>query len=807
MAISITLAGAASAGAAALAADPGARAGAQPGTQDGAQPGTQDGAQTGAQTGAGAGAAEGQPATVFTLPTVEIIGTSPVMGTGIEKDKVPANVQTIGTKQLDRPGAATLADILNSSVGSVSINDTTVNPFQPDVNFRGFTASPLLGVPQGIAIYQNGVRVNEPFGDTVQWDMVPEFAIDSVQVIPGSNPVYGLNALGGAIAMQMKNGFGFQGGSAEAYGGSFGRKQGTMEYGAQAGDWAFYFGGTGFDEDGWRDFSPSTVGQAFSDLRYRGENTEVGLSITYADTNIHGVQPAPVELLAQDRAAAFTGPDFTQNKLFGATLDGNAFLTDTVSVQGNAYLRRLLSHGLNSNQADFADCTGIGGPPGTLCSDAGTVNEAQITDTHGNPIPTSVGGDGVNVTSTTDTLAVGGSLQTTIAEDVLSRKNQLVAGASMDVGRVNFRNEGNIGFLDSSRLVQTSGIYIGGPDFNTLLDTQNTYFGLYASDNFSITDALTLQVSGRYNHARVKLMDRFGTDLDGEHSFNRFNPAMGLTYKITDDVSTYASYSEANRAPTSVELSCADPTKPCRVPNAFLSDPALGQVVSRSVEAGLRGRVTALDGEAPINWSVTGFGTRNFNDIIFVSTGAGTGGGFFQNAGITQRMGVEVGLNGNVGKLGWYVNYSYTRATFESNLTMASPFNPFADANGDIHVQPGNRIPGIPLHTAKIGVNYDVTKDWNVALETIVNSGQFLRGDEANLLDPVSGYAVVNLNSSYRLGDNVEAFVKVNNLLDTNYETFGALGSPGEVLPGFTDPRFLSPGAPIGAWAGLRVKF
>jgi outer membrane receptor protein involved in Fe transport len=747
-----------------------------------------------------------EPGTVFTLPQVEIVGTTPVMGVGVEKEKVPANVQTIGKTQLERPGAATLGDILNSAVGSVSVNQVTVNPFQPDVNFRGFTASALLGVPQGIAIYQNGVRVNEPFGDTVQWDVIPDFAIQSAQVIPGSNPVYGLNALGGAIALQMKNGFDFQGAEAEAYGGSFARKQGTFEYGARSGDLAAYIGGTGFDEDGWRDASPSTVGQMFGDLRYRGEDAELGVSFGYADTNLHGVQPSPVELLAQDRAAFFTAPDYTQNKLVHLSADGNYFVNDYISVQGNVYLRRLITKGLNSNQADFADCTGLGGPPGTLCSDAGTPAETQITDVFGNPIPTSAGGSGVNVTSTADTLATGGSLQTTVTKDLLSLKNQLVAGASIDTGRVNYRNEGNIGFLDANRVVQPVGIYVGGDEFNTKLDTSTKYFGLYFSDNLSLTDALGMQVSGRYNHARIKLMDRFGTDLNGEHSFDRFNPALGFTYKLTDEASAYVNYSEANRAPTAVELSCADPTKPCRVPNAFLADPALGQVVARSVEGGFRGRFTALDGEAPVNWSVSGFGTRNFNDIIFVSTGAGTGGGFFQNAGITQRLGLEANLNGTIGQLGWYVNYSYTEATFRSHLTVASPFNPMADANGDIHVQPGDRIPGIPLHSAKVGVRYDVTKNWDIALESIISSSQYLRGDEANLLDPVSGYAIFNLYSSYRLGKNVEAFVRVNNLFDTNYETFGTLGDPSEVLPGLTNPRFLSPGAPIGAWAGLRVK-
>jgi len=754
---------------------------------------------------AGAGAGESAPPPVFALPTVEIIGTTPVQGIGIDKDKVPANVQTVPKKQLEKPAAATLSDILNSGVGSVTVNEVTVNPFQPDVSFRGFTASPLLGVPQGIAIYQNGVRVNEPFGDTLQWDVVPEFAIDSVQVIPGANPVFGLNALGGAIALQMKNGFNFKGTSAEVYGGSWNRKQGTVEFGAQENDLGFYIGGTGFDEDGWRDFSPSKVGQLYSDARWRGDDGEAGISFGYAWSKISGVQPAPVELLDQDRAAAFTSPDVTNNQLIGITGDGNWFATDTVSVQGNLHYRRLISHGLNSNTAEFADCTGIGGAPGTLCANAGTPDETQILDTGGNPIPTSVGGSAVNVTSTTDTSAVGGSLQSTLSDDLFGQTNQFIVGTSLDFATVAYHNEGNIGALDSQRFVVPSGIYIAGNEFNTGLDTENMYFGAYFSDTLSLTDALAATVSGRYNIATLKLIDKQGTALNGDHEFIRFNPAAGLTYKLADNVTSYVNYSEANRAPTAVELSCADPTQPCRVPNAFLADPALGQVVNRSVEVGARGHLKALDGKAPINWSAALFGSRNYDDIIFVSSGAGAGGGFFQNAGITQRLGAELGLNGTLGDFDWYLNYSYIQATFQSNLTVASPFNPMADANGNIQVTPGDRIPGIPLHSVKAGGGYNITDKWNVSLESMFNSNVFLRGDEANLLKPVSSYAVFNLRSSYKIADYLEAFVKVDNLFDTNYETFGTLGDPSEVFPGFSNPVFLSPGAPLGAWAGIRV--
>lgn len=755
---------------------------------------------------AGEGAAPAAPAAVFTVPSVEVVGTTPVQGVGIEKKKVPSNVQTVPARTLDRPGAASLADILNSSVGSVTVNEVTVNPFQPDVNFRGFTASPLLGVPQGIAIYQNGVRVNEPFGDTVQWDVVPEFAINQVQVIPGANPVFGLNALGGAIALQMKNGFNFDGASAEAYGGSWDRKQGTLEYGTQVDDMGFYIGGTGFDETGWRDFSPSKVGQVYSDARWRGDDAEAGISFGYAATNISGVQPAPVQLLQQDWAAAFTAPDHTKNDLVAVTADGTYFASDTLTLNGNMHYRRLHTRGLNSNVSDYADCTGIGGPPGTLCENAGTVDEMQILDTGGNPIPTSVGGDGVDVTNSADAEMLGGTLQSTLTEELFGLPNQFIAGFAADFATVNYRNEGNIGFLNGERYVIPSGIFIGGDEFNTRLDTTNMYLGAYFADTLSVTDDLAVTLSGRYNYVTLKLDDQLGTALNGEHKFIRFNPALGATYQFAGDITGYANYSEANRAPTAVELSCADPAQPCRVPNAFLADPSLGQVVNRSVEMGARGRFNAFDGEIPVNWSAAIFGSRNYDDIIFVSTGAGSGGGYFQNAGITQRLGSELQLNGTAGSFDWFVDYTFTRATFESNLTIASPFNPAANANGDILVKPGDRIPSIPLHSIKAGIGYNVTEDWNVSVESMTSSQTYFRGDEANLLSQVPGYTIFNLRSSYDITDYLQAFVKVNNIFDSRYESFGTLGDPTEVFPNFTDPRFESPGSPIGAWAGLRVN-
>lgn len=757
-------------------------------------------------------AAQQQPA--ITLPPVEVIGISPLLGTGIEKEKFPANVQTIDRKQFEESQPLTLGDMLNTGVGSVTINEVQNNPFQPDVQFRGFTAGPLLGTPQGISVYQNGTRINEPFGDVVQWDVIPEFAINSVQIIPGANPVFGLNTLGGALAIEMKNGFTFREGMVEAYGGSFGRYQVTGEYGGVIDNFGYYIGVTGFDEKGWRDESPSNVQQVYSDARWRTEKVEVALNFTYANTDLTGNGPAPVELLSIDREAVFTFPDNTQNELFFVGAQGNYAHSDTVSFQSNLYYRKLDRDTLNGDEQDFEDCTGIGGPAGTLCENAGTPDEEQILDLSGNPIPTNAGGNGAFNSSVTKSDAVGGSLQTTLTEAVFGMRNHFVFGIAVDAAWVEFRNRSEVGTLTPNRTVIGSGFFVAGDEFNADVDVENFFLGVYFSNTLSITDDFSLTLAGRFNHANIDIQDNLGTDLTSDNTFNRFNPAVGVAYQLTQNATAYANYSESNRAPSAAELGCSDPAEPCRFPNAFVADPPLEDVVTRSVEAGLRGRFTPEGDDLQINWSVAGFASRNFDDIIFVGTGTPIGAGFFQNIGRTQRVGMEAGVHGRYGALSWYANYSFVDATFQSNFPVFSPGNPFADPDGLIQVQKGDRIPGIPQHSAKVGVGIKITDAWFLGVETIIAGSQFLRGDESNQLGTVDGYAIVNLQSSYRIAQfgnpsRLEAFVRVNNLFNADYETFGIVaGSPEDVLgPGFTNPIFLSPGAPLGVWAGLRLTF
>ena len=802
---------------------------------------------------------------------VDVVGVGPTPGSRVDRDRVPATVSVVTAAELEDRHAPSLADALNEQLGSVTLEGATANLFQPTLRFRGFTASPLLGLPQGVAVYQNGVRINEPFGDTVQFDLIPQFAVDQVQLSAGAEPTYGLNALGGAMIMNLKNGFDHAGFRGEFSGGSFDRYTATAEWGANSGPWAVYLGATRFDETGWRVASPSEVTQAVADVAYRDETIDAGVSFTYADSRLNGNAAAPVELLDVDRSAVFTYPDITENRLGFVQGRFDVAVSPTWSVQVTGYYRDLDRKTLNGDEAEFEECDDdflpFGAPAGTLCfgaddddddeeeegenghdgdddddDDNGAMGFAAMDDDdddngdddHGDDdddearplVDANTGrfiteddaeGNAAYNRTTTRSKGYGATVQAVAATDVGGGENVLTLGVSADLADVGFTSTSEVGSLTPDRTVTGSGLLAGiygeAPDdlFNTGLDTANSAVGLYFSDTLSFTDRTHLTVSGRFNHARIEIADRLGTSLDGEHSFSRFNVGTGLVHQFSDAVSVFGRYGESNRAPTAAELSCADPAEPCRVPNAFISDPPLEQAVARSVEGGLRGR--AGDGSAwRLNWSVAVYHTAIADDILFVASPELIGTGYFQNAGDTRRIGLDAELNGQVRRLGWYAGYGLVDATFRSPLELPSDeeVNDAATEGGFVAVEPGDHMPGIPRHSFKAGLRYAVLDAWDVMLETVTASSRVFVGDEGNDQARLAGYGIANLRSVYRAGEHLEVFARVDNLFDRRYATFGALAELEVFLsevPNASDPRFVSPGIPRSAFAGLRVRF
>ena len=773
---------------------------------------------------------------------VDVVAVSPLLGAPVDREIVAASVFVIASDELGARGAASISSGLNERLGAISLEDTTTNVFQPTLRFRGFTASPLLGLPQGIAVYQNGVRINEPFGDTVQFDLVPLFALDRLQLSAG-DPTFGLNALGGALALRLKNGFDNRGFQAELSGGSFQRLTGTAEFGARRGPWAVYLGTTRFDESGWRSASDSAVTQAVTDLGYRNNRVDAGVTVTFADTSLNGNGPAPVELLAVERSAVFTFPDTTENRLV-LTQENRLVLTQgrfnmvvspTWSLQFTGYYRNLDRRTLNGDEAEFSVCDNDVLPPGapitTLCAGAGDDDDdAELVELDaqavGDPLVDVGTGQFITVDETagdaafnrtnTQTQGYGAAFQAATTTAVGHRENVLLVGAAADLAEVDFTFNSEVGTLTDDRSVAGSGLFAGifgqAPDdlFNTAIDTENQAFGLYFSDTLSLSDRVHLTVSGRYNDARVAILDRLGTSLNGTHTFSRFNPAVGLVVQTADAVSVFGRYAESNRAPTAAELSCADPDEPCRVPNAFISDPPLEQAVARSVEGGARGRVGDARGQ-DVEWSATVYRTRIADDILFIASPELRGTGFFQNGGDTLRVGLDVELSGRIDSVDWFASYGLVQATFESPLTLPSneAVNDAASEEGTIAVAPGDRLPGIPRHSLKAGASVALSSAWDFAAETILTSSRVFVGDEGNDQAELDGYGLINLRTSYQATDNVVLFLRVDNLLDTKYETFGVLAEIEIELdeaPDAADPRFVSPGAPRSAFAGIRFR-
>ena len=778
---------------------------------------------------------------------------------GLARAKFPYNVQSAASSDLERMLSVDLTDFLSRSMESISVNDAQNNPLQPDLRYRGFTASPLLGLAQGLAVYQNGARVNEPLGDTVNWDLLPAPAIHRLHLIGGANPLYGLNTLGGALAIEMKDGFSAPGHRLDLRAGSWGRRIASVETGGNRNGAAWYLNAHRFEEDGWRDLSPSAATNVYGSVGWQGERASVALNAQLGDSDLVGNGAAPVELLRARRAAIFTAPDETDNRMRMLGLEGNLRLSDGAAVAGSAWWRRNRTRSFNGDASEFAVCT-LGGSPALLeglerddleelgltradvCEDrfadvsaleafldlaaaeAGEDEAFDIDDLTGTLSGTGTLADGaVNNLSRRVQRSTGADLQLSLDRAIAGRPARSIVGAAWVRGETAFDARLELSALDpDTRSTEGLGTGTFVDDAATHVDTETETTSAYATTTLDLGDTLALTVSARYNFTRVRLKDRSGVrpELNGRHEFKRLNPALGLTWELTPGHSAYGSYSESSRAPTPIELACndaifelaaefaeaagEDPGEvdfECRLPNAFLADPPLEQVVARSFELGLRGEMDGL------RYSAGLFHTASSDDIIFQTTGRATG--LFANVDETRRRGFESGIEGSWEALDWFFAYSYVDATFRDSFRALSPNHPFANGDDDaIDVRAGDRIPGIPRHHVKAGGDLQFGDAVSVGLDARYSSGQYLRGDESNQLGTTAGYTVVNLRGRWQVTERLALYARVDNVLDAEYETFGLIGEdPSEVdvpaLRDFTDPRFLGPGSPRAAYVGL----
>jgi outer membrane receptor protein involved in Fe transport len=607
---------------------------------------------------------------------INVYSPAPLPSIGLDTSIVPSSIQVISPKDVREQNGVSLADYLNNNTQGISFNEVGGNPWQPEIFFRGYSAGSIAGNPQGLSIYVDGVRENQPFSDVVLWDTIPTWALDGAQVIGGGNPIYGLNTLGGAISMQTKSGKTFNKGMVSATVGSWDRASGLVEMGGiiEGTNIDYYFGYNHTSENGWRDHSPSHLNQAFGKI---GVDLETGgrveLSYTGASNNLIGNGLAPKYLLGADNAGVNTVPDATENRYNKFNLTYTDLISDTVMLSANAYYVQSNRYTLNGDaeiefDGDTFTNSGLSAITGRYMVNQGN----NIDEIEAETRTTKTKQDKYGVTG-----------QLTFTDDLFGYTNHLVTGINLETALISFvqnEYEGS-NFIGNSRLIDTN---TGEYENNSDLQGRTRTAGLYAVDTLSLNDQWHVTGGLRYNYTEIDNKDRradqSGGSLTEKASYSRINPTIGVTYKPTDNYSTYVSYSESNRAPTSIELGCSNPAIACSLPTQMADDPPLDDIVSKTYETGASGRLTGN-----IKWNAAIYHAMNHDDIHFINNNAQNGLGYFDNVGRTRRDGIDMGASGSGifgmdlfgqgDKFNWSGSYGYVHATYDSDIRLVSDAN------------------------------------------------------------------------------------------------------------------------------------
>ena len=769
------------------------------------------------------------------LPEIEISQTPlPSTGnSGLDINKVPADVSTVTAHDFEVQYKPSVTDAITARVpGAIAIN-VDGSDLSPDLFYRGFDVSRISGTAQGLAVYENGVRINESFGDLVNLDLIPPIAIARSDVYT-NNPIFGLNALGGAINFTTKNGFNFHGGDFTILGGSYGRVNGYGEYGKQVGNYSFYFAGDYYRDGGYRPFGAQNAERQLADLGYRTQDSEVHLIGQYG-RSLLGVQgTTPQVLVNQQYNSVFTTPQTTENSAGSIQLTGSFDVGHNWTIGTNMYVRHFDQYHVDGNDADVEEC---GAPlAGTLClqgddyPDGTTPAQLQLLGQNGRAIAFNPDvAYGTTAFTATHTTSEGAEVQAVNKGKIYDHDNYFVVGASVDNADSHFSSVTRLGVLNGAfqdlfaSNVDGTGEVInsaGNLGYNsTFVSSNTTYVGLFALDTFNVTKALTVTAGFRANIANIYLNDLSGTNpnLNSAQNYDRINPVFGLTYTFSPALTAYAGYSEANRAPTPLESECSNPNQPCVLETALVSDPPLKQVVSHTVEAGIRGLapLPASLGGGGLAYKAGYFRTESDDDIVSEPSVL-TSQGYYVNVPKTLRQGVEAGIIYDKGPWDFYANYAYIDATYQFSAQFSSPNNPMADGNGNIQVNTGDKIPGIPSQLGKIGVEYHITPRWIVGGDSIIVGSQYFVGDDANQNSKLPAYAVLNLHTSYQLTDHFQVFGIVNNVTNNHYATYGTYygtdTSGGGVSPTLAannggNPDAVTVAQPLSVYGGVKVSF
>ncbi len=728
------------------------------------------------------------------LKEVEVVATSPLPGLGIEEDKLPYDVQSVNAEQLYNSQTMNLTEFMSRNLSGVNINDIQGSPFQADITYRGFRLSGILGSSQGLSVYLDGVRVNEPFGDVVNWDMIPEAAISNVTLVPGSNPIYGLNTLGGALAFTTKSGLTAPGTEVKLQAGSFGRVRADVAHGSKNEDgYHSFISATGFREDGWRDHSSGNLGNVFAKIGRQQNDSNWDLSLLVGRSTLIGNGLLPSRNYGEDgrdapsygpgmyennRRWVYTHPDRTQNELNQLTFNLQRMLDGQTELAAMAYVRNAVRKGLGGD----VEREGTG---------PNIENEGVL-----------------NLNNSRQTSA-GGSLNLTKISD----KHQITTGISSDFAQMRYgAQQAEDCILSASRGVSNCD----PAEDSAGVRGKSSAFGIYAADTYSYSDSTYITGAARFNHANVSntitnYNNGVGSDRPRESfTYNSFNPSVGVSHKLAPATTMFGNVGQSNRVPTIIELGCADPQNPCSLPTGLQADPYLKQVIARTVEFGTRWRLEDTEITATI------YRSENRDDILFQPSGVVQGRGYFTNFARTRRQGLDLSARTAYGPVAVMASYSYLDATYRTTGEL------FAGDEDTISVKPGMRIAGLPQHTVRVGADWRAIPKLTLGGNVLATSSLVTQGNEDGGISEdgegnagVKGYFLLNLHANYEVRKGLDYFARIHNALDRRYETYGMIAASGfdqygASLGGSIEnniSRFIAPGAPRSFMVGMRYRF
>jgi len=679
---------------------------------------------------------------------------APVVVTGVRLPAVrelarglAGRTATLDARDLDARGVRSLADALEQLPG-VTTSDELGATGQLDVSLRGFQVSPVIGLPQGVTVYVDGVRANEPDAHEVNFDLLPLEDVERVEVVYGPSVLLGRNALGAAVNLVTRRGTVPPSREVEASAGSYDRYELKAHAGARHGVWDYYVGARYEREQGWRQDTRSRIATLFGKLGLLNGTWDAMLSYSGADNRIFQAGSLP-----QSLAALRPDSNFTRGDYFAPQAHLVIFNAQRLLGRGGTQLA-INAFGRSLNSAQF-NVNFVG-------ADSRQLNRTRI------------GGGAVQLSGR---LPLGG------------RELRWLAGADADYQRT------------AVRIFAVPGG--GAPDSLTeSVRTNEVDGGAFVGGNIEVVPRLTVTLAARYDWIRVPFEDLVDPAESGLNMYRRLSPRAGLTWSGGRGHEVFASLSRGFRAPAIVEIGCADPQAACPLPFALGPDPALQPVVATTYELGWRYRATSVPGGLDASANV--YRTDVRDDIFFIASSVT--GGYFQNVGATRRGGVEVALQwlGPAG-LRLYTNYGYTSATFQTDAQLATT----RDTAGET-VGPGDALPLVPNHRVNAGVAIPVVTasrgpSLQAGLDARYVGRQWLRSDEANVTRRLADYAVADASLTVTWRE-VELRAMVRNLFDGRYFTFGTFAE-NPTVPGTPVERWLTPGVPRSVQVSLSTDF